>query len=86
MKYIIVGTEAGNEYAVLFDEVLIHSKVAGGRPVTSAGFCHLEVRMGMAVGDDCEIVPVTYGKSVSLGKASRPSDAAIIAGAIRRRI
>lgn len=84
MKYIIVQTP--NEYAILFDEILTHKIVAGGRPVVSAGFCHLEVRMGLAVGDDCEIVPVVYGKSVSLDLESRPSDATIIADALRRRV
>lgn len=82
MKYIIVQTASSppNEYAILFDEILDHDKVAGGRPVVSAGFCLLS-------NDGGEIVPVAYGKSVSLGLASRPKqDAAIITEAIRRRI
>ncbi len=82
MKYIIVATAScpPNEYAILFDEVLTHKIVAGGRPVVSAGFCLFEVR-------EDEFVPVAYGESVSLGLKSRPEkDAAIIAEALGRRI
>lgn len=41
MKYIIVQTATGDDYAILFDEILTHKVVAGGRPVVSAGFCQL---------------------------------------------
>lgn len=80
MKYIIVETSSGCESAILFDEILFHDKVAGSQRVVSAGFCCLS-------NDGGEIVPIAYGKSVSLGLASRPEeDAKIIADALRRRV
>ena len=86
MKYIIVADGTG-EYTVLFDELLLHSSVAErwtatGLNVVSAGFCRLEATAEL----DGSVEAFVWGQSVSLGKASRPADAAIIGEMLRRRI
>ena len=70
MKYIILN-EMEIEVAVLFDELLTHDQVAGGRAAVSAGFCNAE---GTA-----------WGQSVGLRLKARPQDTAIIQASMARR-
>ena len=75
MKYIIIGTE-GLEMAILFNECLTHSEIAGERKIVSAGFCYISQAQNK--NGEPEIMVVTIGTSISLNKCSQPGDSEII--------
>jgi len=75
MKYIIIE-ELNLEMAILFDECLTHSAMAGNNKVISAGFCYISQAQNK--NGEPEIMVVTIGTSISLNKCSQPGDAEII--------
>ena len=68
IKYIVV--ENYTESVIMFPETLKHKDVAGNMKVVSAGFCYLP--------DNLNPKAATFGKSVSLGIASREEDSLLI--------
>lgn len=80
MKYIIVE-DMGLEQAIVFNEILTHTAVAGTSTVISAGFC------SFSVDDDRLLAVNCWGQSTSLGTPSRGQvDADLILQAIKYRI
>ena len=77
MKYIIF--DDGLDTAIVFDELLTHKDIAGGRAVKSAGFCRLNSVPSWPVWD-------AYGESISLGKRSMAGDSRLIADSFCRRV
>ena len=69
MKYVILRTDAIEDVPVVFPEMADHSSVAHGKTVVSAGFISVNWETLRATA---------YGKSVSLGVASRPEDSRIL--------
>lgn len=66
-KYLIVEVHSGLELPIVFNPILKHDSVANGLPVKSAGFCRL-----------LDGVWHCWGKSESLNKVSRLTDAAVL--------
>lgn len=70
LKYIIVGEEH-LPLAIVFNPILSHAEVAGGKKVLSAGFCYMH--------NDLNPEASAWGRSVTLGIESRGKiDAEII--------
>ncbi len=67
MKYVI-NERSGLETPVIFPEYVQHD-VYGNANSISAGFVEFEIGQDEC-GKEC-VVPVCYGKSISLGKVSR---------------
>lgn len=77
MKYVIVVNEYGSEVAILFDETLDHSAIAGNRVVKGAGFC--EIYKNTDYDGTITSVEVSIsGESKSLGVSCRNFDQAIV--------
>ena len=66
MKYVIVKDQFGDEVAILFDEMLDHSRVAHN--AIAAGFCTINQ---VDTNTDYEPDVTCYGNSVTLGCGSR---------------
>jgi hypothetical protein len=62
-KYVVIMSEHGSECVVAFSEMLSHSQIARKEDVISAGAISFGVD-----GVSC------YGRSVTLGKDSRPEE------------
>lgn len=68
LKYIMVD----EIFPIIFTEAMTHKHIAGNKNVTSAGF------VSISVDSEFNKKATAYGKSISLGKESKPEDSEII--------
>ena len=77
LKYVIMESEFGIEYPVIFPEGLTHAQVAGRNHVKSAGFCCHVVKWNdgnAVVENDRNDKWTCWGQSISLGIKSHPKE------------
>lgn len=74
MKYIIFYKDGGFEQVVIFSDTMVHSDVARGLGVRSI------ISAGSVTVHDGKVS--AGGRSVTLGKESRPEDSSIIRKAL----
>lgn len=75
-KYVVIN-EGGFLIPILFSHLMSHDVFADWNPV-STGFVSINPVSGQDVSDLPKIIVAVFGKSDTLGIASKPEDAEII--------